>query len=78
MPGSHRAKPWPGSFGMNAPAPLSNFQATEVDRATIAAALDRIYRRDGFSVAVAAHQGVMRSLVEKVRDDGGSLEGWVF
>jgi hypothetical protein len=65
---------------MNAlsPAPLTPAQELEMDRAKMAVLIDRIYRRDGFSVAVEASQGVMRALVEKVREDGGSLEGWVF
>lgn len=63
---------------MNQPAALTLAQELEMDRAHIMARLDHIYREAGFSAAVAIHQSVMRTLVERARSDGeGGLDGWI-
>lgn len=62
---------------MNHPAALTLAQELEMDRARIAAAMDRIYRNAGFAAAVSIHQGVMRSLVEQAKADGAEMSGWV-
>jgi hypothetical protein len=60
-----------------ASAALSLAQELEMDRARIAAALERIYRAAGFPAAVEIHQGVMRSLVERARAEGAETGGWI-
>lgn len=62
---------------MNRPAALTLAQELEMDRARMAAALDRIYRNAGFASAVAIHQSVMRGLVEAAKAEGAELSGWV-
>lgn len=57
---------------------LTLAQELELDRARIATAQDRIYRNAGFSAVVAVQRSTLVALAERVRAEGGDLQGWAW